>query len=438
MLHNIRLHYYLFLLFPILLITGPALPDILLTFFVISLIIFKKNLVFKIYEPWMLFLIILWIWFLIISFFAYNFEKSIIESIIFLRFILFIILCYLVFKEINVRKINILLFVILISCIFVSLDSLYQFYNYSYREGFGSDIFGRKPDGLYGRLSGPFADLVPGSYLSRLIFFIFVLYILNIKKINKNNLVKYFFYLSLSLILSVIYFSGERMAISTTLLGLLICFVFTTEFRKIILLSLFISISFIIINLNLHPHYKNTKIISSLPSHEGLIIERKFECEGKKVCTKKFKVQPSFIEILKNFNQSAYGEIYMSALHMWSNNIFSGIGLNNFNLVCENEIKYKKYNKVFGCTTHPHNFYIQALTEAGVIGLLIFILSILSIFLKINSIYLRSIKLPLISAYLSIFWPIMSTGSFLKNWNMVFICFVISLCLIISREKKLN
>ncbi len=431
-------YYLLYFLMVALFITGPALPDITLTLFIILTIIHKRNFIYKINEAWIILLLLLWLWFIFISFFAYNFEKSIKDAIIFLRFILFIILSVFVFKDIKENLIKVLLYFILLCCVFVSLDSLYQFYNYSYSEGFGTDIFGRSPDGLYGRLSGPFADLVPGSYLSRLLFFIIILYALNLKKIEDNYYYNYLIYISLSLILSVIYFSGERMALATSFLGYLICIIFTKDLRKIIIISSIISFCFILININFHPHYKNIKIINSTAFHEGLIIERTVECDNVNECTKRFKVQPKFLEVLKNFDKSAYGEIYMSAFHMWSKYKFTGIGLNNYNIVCENEPEFKKYNKKFGCTSHPHNLYIQALTETGIFGLILFIITICAILYKINLNNEKNIKYPLISAYLTIFWPIMSTGSFLKNWNMVFICFVISLCIIISRTKKLD
>jgi len=440
-LNSEKLFNYFYLLIPVFLITGPALPDILITTFIFILLIFKRDLLYKINEIWMIFLFILWIWFLFISFFAYNFEKSIIDAIIFLRFLMFIILSYLIFEKLSKKTIKNLLYFILICCVFVSIDCLYQFYNYSYEHGFGNDIFGRNSDGLYGRLSGPFDNLVPGSYLSRLLFFIFILYSFSFNEgSNNNHFLKYFLYISLSLILVVIYFSGERMSLATTLLGYLICLIFVKQFRRIIIISSIIAITFILININLHPHYKNIEIIESKPTHEGLIIQKKYKCNDytETMCVKKFNVQPSFIEVLKNFDKSAYGEIYMSAIHMWNDHKITGIGLNNYNLLCNENEKYRKYNKNFGCTTHPHNLYIQALVETGIIGMVIFVTIVIMLFYKINKIEEKNIKYSLISAYLTIFWPVMSTGSFLKNWNMAFICFIISFCLIISKMKKLN
>ena len=96
-----KLLNYLYLLLPFFLITGPALPDISITLFICFAIIFKRNLILKINEPWMLLLFILWAWFLLTSFFAYNFEKSMTDAIIFLRFVLFIILSFLIFENIS-------------------------------------------------------------------------------------------------------------------------------------------------------------------------------------------------------------------------------------------------------------------------------------------------------------------------------------------------
>ena len=171
-----------------------------------------------------------------------------------------------------------------------------------------------------------------------------------------------------------------------------------------------------------------------------MIIKRTFACNKEEVCEKIFKVQPKFIEVLKDFKNSAYGEIYLTSYQMWRDNILLGIGLNNFKELCKNNNKYTKFHQNFGCTTHPHNIYLQALLETGLIGFIIFCSFIFLIFYKVNTIKLISLRIILFAALLSIFWPIMSTGSFLKNWNMVFISLVCSMCLIstnIINQKKI-
>ena len=62
-----------------------------------------------------------------------------------------------------------------------------------------------------------------------------------------------------------------------------------------------------------HPIYNDYTILNSTPYHLGLSVEKHYKCNNdsnKKDCTKIIHLQPSFIEVLKNFNESAYGQIY--------------------------------------------------------------------------------------------------------------------------------
>ena len=74
--------------------------------------------------------------------------------------------------------------------VFVSLDTLYQFINYTSKDGFGEDLFGFKSN-WYGRLTGPFGDeLIPGSYVSKFGLFGFI-FLISIKNF-KNNIFIFF------------------------------------------------------------------------------------------------------------------------------------------------------------------------------------------------------------------------------------------------------
>ena len=105
---------------------------------------------------------------------------------------------------------------------------------------------------------------------------------------------------------------------------------------------------------------------------------------------------------------------------MWVDKPITGIGLNNFNESCVNNKKYDKFHKNFPCTSHPHNIYLQSLVEGGLIGLIFFCIFVVLIFHKVSLNKDTGVKIILYSTLLVIFWPIMSTGSFIKNWNMDF------------------
>ena len=159
----------LLLFIPVFLITGPAIPDIIITFssiFFLILIFLNKtqNEIAKL--RWFNISIIFWIFLIISSFFAYNFTTAFTESIIFIRFLLIPIVVLIILFEYQLA-IKLLFVTIFVSVAFVIFDTLFQFINYDPQLGFREDIFGYIPDNSpHFRLTGPFKDLVPGSHIS--------------------------------------------------------------------------------------------------------------------------------------------------------------------------------------------------------------------------------------------------------------------------------
>ena len=58
-------------------------------------------------------------------------------------------------------------------------------------------------------------------------------------------------------------------------------------------------------------------------------------------------------------------EHYIVGLKMFVDNPLFGQAPNMFDILCQEE---KYYYSVEGCTSHPHNSYIQLLAETGLIG----------------------------------------------------------------------
>ena len=102
MLIKIKSYFaYLYLLIPLFLITGPAIPDITITFGGIFFLLWfffyerKHDLIEK--NNFFYITIIFWISLIFVSFFAINKEKSFQDSLIFIRILLIPICCYVVF-----------------------------------------------------------------------------------------------------------------------------------------------------------------------------------------------------------------------------------------------------------------------------------------------------------------------------------------------------
>ena len=195
---------------------------------------------------------------------------------------------------------------------------------------------------------------------------------------------------------------------------------------------------FIFISNKFHPAYK-FKVLNYAPIHNGLKLEKKIECNDplETNCSIIIRSQPEFISVLKNFKESAYGEIYLHAIEMYKENLIFGIGLNNYNELCLTE-KYKKLLNNIDCVTHPHNFYLQWLVETGPICLVLFILYLYYVFKVINQNQTRETKLLSIITMIILFWPIMSTGSMTKNWYGINIFYLVGICLSIYKLKINN
>ena len=122
---------YLYLLLPLFLITGPAIPDIIITLgglFAIFYIVYQKEYENFIKLNLFRISIIFWLSLILISFFSYNKTYSFQDSLIFIRFLLLPLFCFFVFF-IDRKIFERLLLVLFIIIVLVSIDTLYQFIN---------------------------------------------------------------------------------------------------------------------------------------------------------------------------------------------------------------------------------------------------------------------------------------------------------------------
>ena len=128
---------------------------------------------------------------------------------------------------------------------------------------------------------------------------------------------------------------------------------------------------------------------------------------------------------------------------MFVENKVFGVGVKNFRNFCDNE-KFKISD--LSCSTHPHNYYMQVLSELGLVGLS-FILIILFLFIIYSLKHLLSIfrknsffndfQIFMMSNILIFIWPIAPSGNFFNNWlNIIHTLPVIFL--LWSIQKKPN
>ena len=133
---------------------------------------------------------------------------------------------------------------------------------------------------------------------------------------------------------------------------------------------------------------------------------------------------------------------YISSLRMFNDNKITGVGPRMFRHLCGQE----KYNLWEGCSTHPHNTYIQLLAEGGIVlfifALFVFIsisyFIIKHLFFKFiyKKIIFNDYQLSLISCVIITLWPIIPTGGFFNNWLNIIYFFPIGFILNSLYTKK--
>ena len=123
---------------------------------------------------------------------------------------------------------------------------------------------------------------------------------------------------------------------------------------------------------------------------------------------------------------------------MFNDHKLQGVGMNNFTYLCKNDDRYKNLINNYDCPSHPHNIYLQWMVETGIFGLIFFLVYLYFVINYIFTNNFNNYSLISLSILLILFWPIMSTGSLLKNWNGISTFFIISICLALSNLKQKN
>lgn len=363
----------------------------------LKLLFSKKNFIYIVFINLVLFLFILN---LINSFDPYLSFKSLLG---FIRYLILSIALVYFFSE---NQNNIYKFSLTIFCFlaFVVADTLFQYI-------FGKDFFGFETiEWMGGRLSGPFGDeLVVGAYITKL--FCLSFFFLVIKK--NNCFLKLIFLFLLILMISTVFLTLERSATILAFLSTLFILFFLKFFSirdKILIFISFLLISFLIVNFN-----KNV--------YNQLIVRT----------SEQLSIKQSDLTHEKNFKSimdNQWAAHFLTAYEIFLDNKFLGSGIKTFRVVCGNE-KYsniKSENRLNRCNTHPHNLYLEFLSELGL--LITFLIVTFLFFLLIKNIQQLLITarnkchhdqliLSLGNLFV-LFFPLQTSGAFFSTFNGVF------------------
>ena len=129
---------------------------------------------------------------------------------------------------------------------------------------------------------------------------------------------------------------------------------------------------------------------------------------------------------------NTYIKEFYSGYVTWKVNSIIGGGINSFYLNC--------HEVIGNCASHPHNYYLEILSELGIIGFTILIVIFVNLLMTIgfrNHLSLnfdKNLIYPFALLFFAEIFPLKTTGSFFTTGNATFIFFI--LAIIVSLSKK--
>jgi len=403
---------FLFSLIPFFLITGPFLSDLsvsLISLLFLYYCIKKKNFSYF-NNKYFYFFFIFWIY-LIINSLTNNFNFDSLKISFFLfRYAVFVIAIAALLNE-NEKFIKYFFYCIFVCFVVLIIDGFYQFFS-------GENILGWKRDHRTSSFFGE--EKILGSYLSRLwpIFFGLSLFL-----IKKNNKLFYVIILVFILTETLIFLSGDRTAFFLINLSAIFVILFSRKILKLRLITLLLSIMLITIISFFNPSAKE-RVFDQTLKQMNLINKIDSNKDGLYIFSKE------------------HTHHYLSAYKMFLDNKFFGVGVKNFRKLCKD---HRYEISKMSCAPHPHNSYVQILSETGIAGFL-FLITVLFYFityvfkhflLKTKSkYYFTDFEICILSGLAMYLWPFVPTGNVFNNW--LSIAMILNLPLLLWSRNQLK
>ena len=408
----------LIFLIPLFLITGPFLSDLslsLVTIIFIFIVIKDKkfeyfnNSFFKIFSIFYLYLV----------FNSFTQNQNLDSYRIALSYFRFGIFSIALFYFLNLDK-NLLkkIFFSLLFCYLILIfDGLFQFI---FKENIIGYEIAKTDSGLpLPRVSSFFGDeMILGSYMTRFFPILFGLY-LYFDKLNK------YFYLFLPIIIFTIilvFLSGERTALFLLIFSLfLMTVLFTSNKKKALIVFICLLIT-------------SFSVLTTSDSVKDRVVDvtisQIIKSKGEK----------------KNFHllTRQHEEHYVSAWRMFKDNKLTGLGIKNFRNFCSDK---KYFISDYTCSPHPHNTYIQLLSETGIIGFMIvfsfFLYFSIKLFIHFIKIFKKKklysdIEICLIISIFLTLWPLTPSGNFFNNWLSIVYFFPVGILIWINSKNHMK
>ena len=415
-IENIRINIPLILItiLPISIIIGSSISLINVIFLglcFISIYLSKNNIKIYDFKP-LLFLIILYLYLIFNSLISVDITSGIYRNLGFIRFILFFLMINYFFfineKNLNILKIWATIFFIIL------VDTYIERFTGSNIFGFGKLEIDGVPQPGGDRVMSFFRhEPITGAFLCGFCFVVLG-YILNF--LRSQKILKIFGFLLILLALVGVMLTGERSNGLKALIGFIIfiSIIDYVKFRNKILILLSILIIFLFtITFSDYVKYRY---------YNQFLDQIKTKDERDK-----------FLE------NSLYIKLYKSGIYVFKNNPWLGVGNKNYRVeTCDT--KKNSINKEYHCLTHPHQIYIEMLSEHGIIGTAIILSIIFYLIFRIIRKIIDSknfIQAGCLAYLIVNFVPLLPSGAFFNNFNLTLFMINFSLMYAVNRETNI-
>jgi O-antigen ligase len=360
--------------------------------------------------------------YLFLLFFLYIFIRSLFTlnyisigtTVFYFRFGLFSLAVWHVINN-NSKFLKFFFITCVVIFLILSLDAIYQYYN-------GYNLIGY-PKHIYNKVGSVFGKTyILGSYILKIFPIILGIFLYKKYSIINNKYIHTAIILIFTLSSFAVILSGERAAFFLFFIYFFIILILMKlkKNHKIIIIStlLIFSISIFLYDSKIYQRY-----ITQV--YNQFTLNQQYKEKG---------LQSNHSR--SYFAFSVHHELhYKVAYKMFINNIFFGQGPKMFRLLCDDEkfrfeYKYQSPDRdeVFnGCTTHPHNSYIQLFAETGLFGAAFLIFFFCYVVFKLfynffvffnnkitSNVY--NYKICLLLCFFINFFPIVPNGNFFNNW----------------------
>lgn len=418
--------YYLIALFPLIIILRSATINVVTVIFLIFFLIYANIARIKIANIFknnlFTYLFIFFLYILINSIFHNQDYNLILKSLGNFRYLLLTVAVYFVLEKMSKKQKKFIIYFNVILIILVGCDIVYQFFFYENIFGFPPEMCSQGFDRECQRFSGVFGDeLIAGGYLSQIgMLFLILFYFFNQKEKNLILNKKIIFFLGLYFTIII---TGERNAVLIITLTLLFVFFFKKKLEFVFLLIALLIV--LIFSIGVFSKGVQQRFIKPIKSLNNL----------------------NTANIYENLKNNPWGHHYEASIELFLDKPMFGHGPKSYRIVCQNTKIQKKLkeqkSKYLACSTHPHNYLLEFLSENGIFGgifflgiIFIIIRQILGVIKKNSSENLLAIAIG--SLILAIMFPFKPSGSFFSTLNSVMLFYIFGFYLHYLKKNKIN